>query len=53
MSEIVRATQLTKKYERRVRDPGMRGLLRSWVRPRSESVVALAGLDLASTGPAS
>jgi ABC-2 type transport system ATP-binding protein len=46
MAEILRATQLVKRYERRVRDPGLGGLIRSWLRPRTESVVALAGVDL-------
>jgi ABC-2 type transport system ATP-binding protein len=46
MAEIVRATQLVKRYERRVRAPGLGGLIRSWLRPRTESIVALAGVDL-------
>jgi len=46
MKEAVRVRQLVKRYERRVREPGMAGLLRSWVRPRTEAVVALAGVDL-------
>jgi ABC-2 type transport system ATP-binding protein len=46
MTEAVRVRQLVKRYERRVREPGMGGLLRSWVRPRTEAVVALAGVDL-------
>jgi ABC-2 type transport system ATP-binding protein len=46
MTEAVRVRQLIKRYERRVREPGMAGLLRSWVRPRTEAVVALAGVDL-------
>ncbi len=47
MSAIVSASQVVKRYDRRVRQPGVRGLLRSWVRPQTESVLALAGLDLA------
>ncbi len=46
MTEVVRVRQLVKRYERRVRDPGLGGLLRSWLRPRTEAVVALAGVDL-------
>jgi ABC-2 type transport system ATP-binding protein len=47
MGEIVRASQLVKRYERRVRQAGLGGLVRSWIRPRTESIVALAGVDLA------
>ena len=47
MAEIVRASQLVKRYERRVRQAGLGGLVRSWIRPRTESIVALAGIDLA------
>jgi ABC-2 type transport system ATP-binding protein len=46
MNEVVRATQITKRYDRRIRDPGLRGLVGSWFRPRIESVLALAGVDL-------
>jgi ABC-2 type transport system ATP-binding protein len=46
MAEVVNASQLVKRYDRRVRDGGVRGLLRSWVRPRTESVLALDRVDL-------
>jgi ABC-2 type transport system ATP-binding protein len=46
MPEVVSARQVVKRYERRVRQGGIGGLLRSWVRPRTESVLALDRLDL-------
>ena len=46
MPEVVSASQVVKRYERRVRQGGIGGLLRSWVRPRTESVLALDRLDL-------
>jgi ABC-2 type transport system ATP-binding protein len=46
MTEIVQARQVVKRYERRVRDPGLGGLFRSFVRRRTEAVTALGGIDL-------
>ncbi|MCB9462097.1 MAG: ATP-binding cassette domain-containing protein [Candidatus Eisenbacteria bacterium] len=42
---VVRVDGLRKEFTRRTRTPGLRGLLRSYVSPRHETVVALDGID--------
>ena len=47
MIPVVQVQALEKRFSRRVRTPGLGGLLRSYVSARHEEVVALGGIDFA------
>ncbi len=46
MGDVVQVEKLSKIFRRRVRDPGLRGLLESYRRPRSETIQAVRELSL-------